>query len=153
MRLCICIYYFLKTYIWSWRICTYGLKNMILYTYVRNTYDLKNTVCQRGWTTTNECQWMEGAERTEPDGRTSNESWRTSDRMMTNGDKQQHWRNYDRWRWMVDDDRWWMEMDGVWRRMATTTDGNYNGWRLQWTMMVTMMATMTTMMLQSDSHL
>jgi hypothetical protein len=37
---------FLKTYIWFWRIRTYGFKKMVSNMYVHNTYDLKNITCQ-----------------------------------------------------------------------------------------------------------
>jgi hypothetical protein len=38
---------FLKTYIRSWKI---------------HTYDLKNMACRQGWMTIDECQWMEGGQ-------------------------------------------------------------------------------------------
>jgi hypothetical protein len=133
-----------KTYIWSWKIHTYGLKNMVLDIYVRSTYDLKNMPRWWGWTATDRCWWTDVSGWISVDGRGQmNGRWSTSDKIVTEVTLMKLWQttmdgDSDGWqlRWtatMIDDNG-----DGRWLwRTTTTTNGNCNGQRLQRTMIAT----------------
>jgi len=138
-----------NTYIQSWRIHTYGLNNMILDTYVLRRYDLKNTMHQRGWMATDEHWWMEGIERTKPNGQTLTNIGRKLidigrkltnvgrklmdverncgmlDGIVTNDNEWWRWRNYDGWWGMAitTNGGWWLQ------RMTDDDCDKWQRWR------------------------
>ncbi len=114
---------FFKTYIQSWKIHTYGLNNIILDTYVRSTYDLKNMMPRQGRTAMDGCQWTDVYGRKGPDGRNQIDGY---------------WQNYDERRWMAtamdDDDNG--ARRHLWRTAIDSDNDNDNDkWRQQWTTM------------------
>jgi hypothetical protein len=111
----------LKTYIWSWRIHTYGLKNMVSDTYVCNTYDLKNMAYRweiQWWTVVGGQTfmdgrwWTDGIGQKEPNGRNqTNETGRMKPNKCnrTNGTGQTEldkWNRTNKTRWTKPDWQW-----------------------------------------------
>jgi hypothetical protein len=133
-----------KTYIWFWKICTYGFKNMVSIMYVSNTYNLKKITCRWGWTTINGRWWKH------IDGRKGPNGWMLTNVTHKLMDVGQNYNKQRRtvtlvklWRTMLDGDynKWW------WHWMATmimtTLDNDYDGDGAGWQWHL--MATVTTM--------